>query len=78
MKNIPRPADIRTPVPLDPIVAASGCVEPRGGVEVDALLSEMSHHDPDHHALLHAHLWQQVQAAQSNSGPARKYLEAAR
>jgi len=47
-------------VPLDPAVIATGRT---GTAEVDHLLMELSHIDPDDHPLDHARIWQEIHEA---------------
>jgi hypothetical protein len=60
-----RHTDVRTPLPLDPAVAAAGTISTVGQPGNDALaplLADLSHVDPDDNPTLHAQLWARVQA----------------
>jgi hypothetical protein len=53
-------AHVVTLVMLDPIVAAVGLPAVPGAAGT-SLLADLSHHDPDHHPLVHARIWADIQ-----------------
>lgn len=60
----PQPYD-RPGLQLDAVTVAADRL---GAAEASELLDQLSYHDPDDEPLLHAHLWQQIRAADVTAG----------